>query len=493
MSRFTVTRMALLVSISLALGACAMVPPLPPAQADLPNASRWVDLGGAADAAASHALPRWSDYFTDPRLQGLIRQALDNNRDLRSAWLQTTQARALLTTQRADLFPTVQAGVNATRQPATAAPNAPTTTATAGLSMTAFELDVWGRVRALTESAQADWQASVSTYRAVQITLMATVAQAYYSLWADQWQLALAQSTLDTRADARRLQQMRYDGGVINEADWQAVMAQYEAARVSQLQAERQYQQSLNAMAVLLGQPVPANALPPMPFVPSVPTSPTASALTSDALPPLAVLSQASLWPVLGSIPVGLPSEVLLRRPDVMAAEQQLVAANADIGAARAARFPRLSLTTSAGVVSDALSTLFSGGREAWSVGGSLAAPLLDAGRSAAQVDIAQARRDAALAQYEKALQVAFKEVADALVARRTWDAQVQAQQAQAQAETARLKLAQLRYQNGVANAIEWLDAQRSLFASQQALIAAQLARQQAHIAAFKALGGGLE
>lgn len=490
MSRFTVTRMALAVSLSLALGACSMVPTLPQAQADLPNASRWADLDATADAVAAHALPRWSDYFTDPRLQRLIREALNNNRDLRAAWLQTTQARALLTTQRADLFPTIQAGVNATRQPATTAPNAPATNASAGLSMTAFELDVWGRVRALTESAQADWQASVSTYRTVQITLMATVAQAYYSLWADQWQLALAQSTLNTRADARRLQQMRYDGGVINEADWQAVIAQYEAARVSQLQAERQYQQSLNAMAVLLGRPVPADALPPMPKVATVPSE---SAMTSDALPSLAVLSQESLWPVLASIPVGLPSDVLLRRPDVMAAEQQLVAANADIGAARAARFPRLSLTASAGVVSDALSNLFANGREAWSVGGSFVAPLLDAGRSAAQVDIAQARRDAALAQYEKTLQVAFKEVADALVARRTWDQQVQAQQGQAQAETKRLQLAQLRYQNGVANAIEWLDAQRSLFASQQALIAAQLARQQAHIAAFKALGGGLE
>ncbi len=477
------------------LCACSSVPDMPVVDAQL--AAAWPSDSTSGTSAAVSADVAWANYFTDPRLQSLIREALQSNLDVRVAWLQVSQAQALLTQQRADLWPNLQVGVNATRQPATTSPHDIATVANAGVSITAFELDLWGRVRALSDAAQADALSRLDSHRTVQIALIASVAQAYYSLWADQWQLALAQQTLDTRATSLRLQQLRYDGGVINELDWRTAQSQYEAAHISQVQAKRQWQQSLNAMAVLLGRPTPASALPPMPA--------WAASLTVDAsatndkspnispdLPLAADISQAALWTVLSDVPVGLPSQVLFKRPDVMAAEQTLVSANDLVGAARAARFPRLSLTATGGVISDALSTLVSDGRGAWSVAGSLTAPLLDAGRSGAQVDAAQARRDIALAQYEKTLQVAFREVADALVARSTWAEQVKAQQAQTEAETARLKLSQLRYQSGVANSLEWLDAQRSLFASQQAFIAAQLAKQQAHIALFKALGGGL-
>jgi NodT family efflux transporter outer membrane factor (OMF) lipoprotein len=448
-----------------------MVPALPTADAQLPE--QWPQ----ATLATPDAQPPlvWHGYFTDPRLQVLIREALQHNRDARIAWLQVAQAEALLTTQRADRWPTLQVGVNATRQPGSTAPYAINTVATAGVSVPAFELDLWGRVSALSEAAQADWLASQEAHRTVQIALVASVAHAYYSLWADQWQLALAHQTLETRTATRQLQQLRYDGGVINELDWRSAQAQYEAARVNELQAQRQWQQSLNAMAVLLGKALPADALPPMPV-----------------LPTLVDMGAVSLWPALADLPVDLPSRVLAKRPDVRAAEQALVAANAQVGAARAARFPRLSLTASGGVASDALSRLVSDGRGVWGVASSLAEPLLDAGRSGALVDTAQARLDIALARYEKTLQVAFREVADALVARSTWAAQLQAQQAQAMAETARFELVHLRYQTGVTNGLEWLDAQRSLLAAQQALIAAHLASQQVHIAVFKSLGGGL-
>jgi multidrug efflux system outer membrane protein len=199
----------------------------------------------------------------------------------------------------------------------------------------------------------------------------------------------------------------------------------------------------------------------------------------------------ATLWPGLSELPVGVSSDVLLQRPDIAQAEQALIGANANIGAARAARFPRISLTASAGVASTSLTGLFDGGLFGASIAPSISVPLLDAGRTKAGVDAAYVKRDIAVAQYDKAIQVAFKEVADALVARRTYADQADAQLAQTQAEAARLRLSTMRYDAGVASQLDLLDAQRSLFAAQQSLIAAQLARQQAHIGVYKALGGG--
>ncbi|WP_286745364.1 TolC family protein, partial [Aquabacterium sp. UBA2148] len=252
------------------------------------------------------------------------------------------------------------------------------------------------------------------------------------------------------------------------------------------------------SLAVLVGKPVPAEWLPPAPeslAKAAASAPPAASEARSDTRPTRSKAAEqfveASLWPGLSELPVGLSSEVLLQRPDVAQAEQALIGANANIGAARAARFPRIGLTASAGAVSNSLSDLFTDGRFAWSFGGSLLAPIFDAGRTAAGVDAAVARRDIAIAQYDKAIQSAFKEVADALVARQTYAEQAEAQLAQAQAEAARLSLSTLRYDTGVASQLDLLDAQRALFAAQQAHIQAQLARQQAHISVYKALGGG--
>ncbi|MDE2402598.1 MAG: efflux transporter outer membrane subunit [Burkholderiales bacterium] len=463
--------------LTFSLGACSLIPTYQ--RPDAPVPAQWAASSPTAQGASASELP-WASYFADPRLQGLIRKALDNNRDLRVAVLNIEQMRALYQVQRADQFPTVNAAVSATRQPATTPPYALSTTATAGLSITAFELDFFGRLRALSASASAQLLATEEARRAVHISLVASVANSYYAVWADRLQLALAEQTLQTRQGSLKLLQLKFDNGVLNELDLRSGQSLVEAARISRAQSQRQLAQDLNGLNLLLGEVASADLLPPEP---QLATIGEADSVVADVLP--------ALWPSLSDLPVGLPSEVLLQRPDIAQAEQQLIAANANIGAARAAMFPRISLTASAGVVSDSLSGLVNDGRSAWSLAPQLVLPIFDAGRNQALVDSSKVKRDIAIAQYEKALQSAFREVADALVSRSSYSDQAQAQQAQTEAEAVRLKLATLRYNSGVASQLDLLDAQRSLFASQQAFIGAQLARQQANIALYKALGGG--
>lgn len=481
----------------LMLAGCSLAPtyqrPELPVPAALPQAK------GASGAAAAQAeapatdvaaVP-WREYFPDPRLQSLICEALANNRDLRVAILTIDAQRAAYQIQAADRVPNVNASISGTRQPATTPPYALGTQVTGGLVIPSFELDLFGRVRSLTEAASAQVLASEEARRATHISLVAAVANAYYTVWADRWQLALAEQTLQTRQDSLKLSQLKYDNGVLNELELRSSQSQVEAARVARAQAQRQLAQDQQSLAVLVGKPVPAEWLPPSPqTLIKAPMSIGADGRPGRSKAPEQFV-EASLWPGLSELPVGLSSDVLLQRPDVAQAEQTLIASNANIGAARAARFPRISLTASAGAVSNSLSDLFTDGRFAWSFGGSLLAPIFDAGRTAAGVDAAVARRDIAIAQYDKAIQSAFKEVADALVARQTYAEQAEAQLAQAQAEAARLSLSTLRYDTGVASQLDLLDAQRALFAAQQAHIQAQLARQQAHISVYKALGGG--
>jgi len=479
----------------LTLAGCSLAPtyqrPELPVPAALPQASGASDAQAPAQVADVATVP-WREYFPDPRLQSLICEALANNRDLRVAILTIDAQRAAYQIQAADRVPNVNASISGTRQPSTTPPYALGTQVTGGLVIPSFELDLFGRVRSLTEAASAQVLASEEARRAAHISLVAAVANAYYTVWADRWQLALAEQTLQTRQDSLKLSQLKYDNGVLNELDLRSSQSQVEAARVARAQAQRQLAQDQQSLAVLVGKPVPAEWLPPAPE--SLAKAAPAQA-ASDARPARSKAAEqfveASLWPGLSELPVGLSSEVLLQRPDVAQAEQALIGANANIGAARAARFPRISLTASAGAVSNSLSGLFDDGRFAWSFGGSLLAPIFDAGRTAAGVDAAVARRDIAIAQYDKAIQSAFKEVADALVARQTYAEQAEAQLAQAQAEAARLSLSTLRYDTGVASQLDLLDAQRALFTAQQAHIQAQLARQQAHISVYKALGGG--
>lgn len=479
----------------LMLQACSLTPTYQRPELAVPKALAGVDGAPASAAATPASAPAsapaasaaqavadvpWRSYFPDARLQSLVCEALANNRDLRVAILNIEQLRAAYQIQRADLFPTVNASVSGTRQPSTASPYRLGTTVTGGLAIPAFELDLFGRVQALTDAASAQVLASQEARRSVHISLVASVASAYYTLWADRWQLALAEQTLATRLDSFKLQQLKFDNGVLNELDLRSAQSAVEAARVARAQAQRAVAQDVQALTLLVGKPVPAEWMPPQ-----------AASGTAADLKDAAQFVQASLWPGLSELPVGLSSDVLLQRPDVAQAEQTLISANANIGAARAARFPRIALTGSAGVASNSLSGLFDDGRFAWSFGGSLLAPIFDAGRTAAGVDSAVVKRDIAIAQYDKAVQTAFREVADALVARRTYAEQAEAQLAQAQAEAARLKLSTLRYDNGVASQLDLLDAQRALFTAQQAHISAQLQRQLAHISVYKALGGG--
>jgi NodT family efflux transporter outer membrane factor (OMF) lipoprotein len=316
-------------------------------------------------------------------------------------------------------------------------------------------------VRSLTDAAAARLAATQEARKAAQVSLLASVANAYVAIAADDAQLELARRTLAAREDSDRLTRMRFDQGVASELELQSARSLAEAARVALAQARRQRKLDEDALVLLVGRPLPAD-LPPAP------------AWDGLALP---------------DVPAGLPSEVLLQRPDVRQAEQQLIAANADIGAARAAFFPAVTLTGSYGTASTQLSRLFD--HQAWSFIPQLALPIFDSGRNRANLRASEANRDIAVASYEKAIQSAFRDVADALAGRATLDEQLRAQQAQAEAESRRVALSELRLRSGVASSLELLDAQRSLFAAQQASVATQLAVLQNRIALYRALGGG--
>ncbi len=426
--------------------------PAAPVPATFPNATSVPSGTAAADLT-------WQDYFADPALRALIELALKNNRDLRVAVLNIEAVRAQYQLRRADQLPTLNAGLTASRAPGTGGNNV--SAYSAGLSVAAYEVDLFGRVRSLTDSAAAQVLASEESRRVVQISLIASVANQYLALAADEELLDLTLRTLDTREQSLKLTQLRFDNGAASELDLRQAQTLAEAARVTLAQQRRQRELDRNALALLLGQ-----ALPEWPAVPA-----RVSAIA------------------LADVPAGVPSEVLLRRPDVAQAEQQLVAANASIGAARAAFWPRITLTASAGTASTQLSDLFKDG--AWSFAAQLLQPIFDAGRNRANLAVAEVQRDIAVAQYERAIQAAFRDVADALAGRATLDDQVRATQAQADAEQARYRLSELRFRNGVSSSLELLDAERSLFAVQQAVVQTQLALLQNRVSTYRALGGG--
>jgi multidrug efflux system outer membrane protein len=415
----------------------------------------------AAVGTAAAELP-WSQFFTDPWLHGLIETALQNNRDLRVAVLNIEQARATARLRDADLWPTVNAGITGSRQPT--ASGGISSLYSAGLQVSAYEVDLFKRVRSLGDAAAQQVLASQEARKAVQISLIASVATAHLALQADDDALRVTQRTLQTRQDTQRLTQLRFDQGAASMLDLRSAESLLASAQVSLAQLSRQRAQDENALALLLGQAVPAEV--------------------SGAAP-------RSAHPALPEVPAGMPSEVLTRRPDVRQAELQLIAANANIGAARAAFFPRITLTGSLGSVSGALSGLFKAGSGAWSFAPQLLQPIFDAGRNQANLALSVAARDIAVAQYEKAIQAAFREVADALAGRTTLQDQLRAQAALVQAEQGRLELTELRYRNGASSTLEVLDAQRSLFAAQLAQVQVQALVQQNAVALYRVLGGG--
>jgi len=462
------------------LAGCSMIPkyerPAAPIAAEWP-ASSWMADSAQATASASPAAAtapavpaadiEWRSFFSDPRLRQLIEAALRNNRDLRIAVLNIEQARAQFQIRRADQFPTVNAGITGSRQPK-ADGDGITSTYTAGLLVTSYELDFFGRVASLKEAALAQYLATEEGRKTTQISLIAAVANTYLSLLADEELLAITQQTLATREESFKLSKLRFDNGVTSELDFRQAESLTEAARVSLAQLVRQRALDQNALTLLLGQP-----------------------LTGELAVALPAGKGLADTPLLVDVPAGLPSDLLTRRPDIRQAEQQLLAANADIGAARAAFFPRISLTTSAGSASSHLSGLFKSGSYGWTLAPQLLLPIFDAGRNRAGLDSANAGRDIAVAQYEKSIQTAFREVSDALAGRATLGEQLRAQQAQANAEAVRYKLSDLRYQNGIASYLDLLDAQRSLFSARQAVVQTRLAQLQSQVTLYKTLGGG--
>ncbi|MBV8501979.1 MAG: efflux transporter outer membrane subunit [Paucibacter sp.] len=417
----------------------------------LPVADQWPATTKSAGAALD-----WSQFYAgDARLVALVRIALANNRDLRAAALNAEQARALARVSDANRWPTVGAAVIRTRSdiPASTTPNYQ-----AGLQVSAYELDLLGRLRNASDAATAHYLASIEGTRAAQISLVAGVASTYLAWQADTALESLATATLKARVEAESLTRRKFELGAASALDMATAESASASARTAEAQARRQRAQDENALVLLLGQALPVD------------------------LPP------GSL--VMPDVPVGLPSEVLLARPDVLQAEQQLVAAEANIGAARAAFFPSITLTGQLGSASNDLSKLFT--NTIWTFAAQAAMPIFDAGRNRANLDAAKAAQGVAVAQYEKAVQSAFREVADALAGRATYEEQLTAQEQQTRAARETLRLVELRYANGAASQLDLLSAQTSAFTAEQALVQLQLASQLNSVQLYKALGGGV-
>ena len=469
------------------LAACSLVPTYERPAA--PVTATWPDSAGAQieGGIAAADLP-WQQFVHDAQLRELIAMAIENNRDLRVAVQNIEQARAQYQIRSADQFPTVGASASGTRS----APNpmqalgGPSVSSnyTVGIGVAGWELDFFGRVAALKDVALANYLATEEARKAAQISLIAAVSSTWLQLKTDTELLLLTERTLGTREQSLRLTRLRFDNGASSALDMRLAESLAANAQATRAQQQRLRAQDINLLTLLVGQPVPERLIPP---VPAVVTAEAPRDLTQAT----AAVQPAAELPTFAEVPAGLPSDLLLRRPDIRAAEQQLIGANANIGAARANFFPRISLTGSLGRVSGDLDGLFSAANRAWSFGPSISLPIFDMGRNQANLEAARAAREIAVAQYEKAIQTAFREAADALAGRATLADQLAALQAQAVAERDRFRLADLRYRNGIANYLDLLDAQRSLFAIEQALAQVRLAQRANEVQLYKALGGG--
>lgn len=403
----------------------------------------------------------WSEFFVDPQLREVIGLSLENNRDLRVAILNVERARAQYRIQRADRLPAIGATVAMER---TGGDVPATESYSAGVGLAAFELDLFGRVRSLSEAALQQWFAQVENRIATQILLVGEVANAWLTLAADRELLRLSEATLAVQEDALRLSEGRHRIGVISGLDLAQAQTLVETARADVARQQGAIARDTNALTLLVGQPVPATLLP--------------IGLGEDVTG-------------LPAVPAGMPSRTLLRRPDVAAAEHVLKAANANIGAARAAFFPSISLTGSVGTASASLTDLFSGGATAWRFVPQITLPIFQGGALRANLAMATTDRDIALARYERAIQSGFREVADALALTETLERQHQAQERLVAAAARANELAQARYQAGQDSGLTRLDAQRTLYQAQQNLITTRAAVQSNRVALYRSLGGG--
>ena len=449
---------------TLALAGCASMAP-PYAPPPLPVAAQYPETDPAGAHAADIA---WQAYFADPRLQALIAQALASNRDIRIAALRVEEARAAYGIQRAEQFPTIALGASGSRARVPgdlSVTGRPMTSAQyqTGLNVSAWELDFWGRVRSLKDSALQTLLASDEARRAVGVALVAQVANGYLGLRELDERVELARATVDSRAESLRIFTRRFEVGSISKLDLTQVETLLSQALSLSAQLEQARAVQAHALAQLVGGPV-------------------------DLTPDTRRFDDAS---VLQPLHAGLPSALLTQRPDLVAAEHQLRAAQANIGAARAAFFPTISLTAAYGTASAELSGLFDSGSGAWNFAPRLVLPIFDAGRIRANMDLAEVRRDVAVANYEKSVQGAFREVADALSNRRWLALQVDIGKTTLAAQSERARLAKLRYDNGAAPYLEVLDAQRDLLTVEQQLVQTRRALLSSQVSLYAALGGG--
>jgi len=450
-----------------ALSACTLAPKTVRPALAVDNA--WPIAAANTGSTASAADLAWRDVFIDPRLQGVIDLALTNNRDLRVAVLNIEQSRAQYRIQRAALVPAVDATVSETQAKSSSAQviaggDRTVRVYTANLGVSSWEIDLFGRVRSLSNAALQNYLAVQETSRSVQVSLIAQTASAWLNLAADEDLLALSQETLRTRQETMGLIQRRFEAGAISQLEVSQAQTLIEAARSDVATAIALVEQDKNALRLVVGADVPNDLLP-------------AGGLVTAQ--------------ILRDLPAGVPSDVLTRRPDVLAAEHQLAAANANIGAARAAFFPSISLTGSAGVASNSLDSLFDSGNGAWTFVPRINLPIFAGGANVANLDSAKAGRDIAVANYEKSVQTAFREVSDGLAVQSTITERVGSQERLVAAANDTVRLSQARYGAGIDSSLSVLDAQRTLYTSQKTLIVARLARETNLATLYKALGGG--
>lgn len=451
-----------------ALAGCANLAP-PHVRPPLPTDTQYPD-GFANDVAPGQRATEigWQDFFADPQLAVLIARAVERNRDLAIAVARIEEARGQYRIQDADRLPTVGASAGATRSRGASLTGVGTDTTnrySVGVGVTSFELDFWGRVKNLSDAARSQYLETGQAERAFRLTLVRDVASAYFASRGAEEQIRLAEATVTSRKEGLRIARLRLDAGVTSALDYrqsETLLTQAETELASLRLAKAQ---SDNFLAVLVGGPLPADLPAPLP-------------LAAQSSPP--------------ALSAGLPSDLLVARPDILSAEEQLRAARANVGAARAAFFPSISLTGSVGFASSSLDNLFGNNGLTWSFGPSISLPIFDFGRNKGNLTVAEARENIAVATYEKTVQTAFREVADALAGRRYLAEQVEAQERGTLAQRRIADLARKRYREGVSTYLEVLDAERNLFAAEQALIELRRAQVDNLVTLYVALGGGL-
>ncbi|WP_296179919.1 efflux transporter outer membrane subunit [Pseudomonas sp. UBA1879] len=455
--------------VGFGLQGCSLIPeyirPAAPVQDQWPQGPAYQTKGSTAQI---NGVPGWKQFFRDPAMSQLIETALINNRDLRQAALNVQAYRAQYRIQRSELFPSVDVNADSSRQ---RVPSDLSTTGKAGIEsqyglnvgITSYELDVFGRVRSLERSALENYLATEEAQRSVQIGLIADVATAYITWRTDQALLKVTQATLDSYGNSLSLIDASHLAGTASALDVRQARTLVDSARAQMFLYTRQVAQDANALQLLLGAQLP-------------------SSISTDA--PLG-------RDVLADIPAGLPATLLQQRPDIRAAEHDLLAANANIGAARAAFFPSISLTATAGTTSAELDGLFKGGSGSWSFSPQINIPIFNGGRLRANLDYAEIQKDIGVAKYEKSIQTAFREVADGLAALGTYDGQLQAQRDLVRSSQEYYEMAKQRYDEGVDNYLTLLDAQRELFSARQQLLTDRLQQLDSQVQLYKALGGG--